>query len=343
MPENDLPLVHLPLICVDMGTTRTRVWITANGQVTASLDSDFGARDSDPNYPAELEARLTELIDAAIEKASLEGPTARPRFVVASGMITSKQGLREIPHQLAPAGLEELASGVQIFQTPLSTARNLTWALIPGIRTSPCGQADRENIAEADIMRGEETLAIGLLRSNRLQPQHLLITLGSHWKAIAIDRSARIAASRTTITGELIHVTQTETLLANSLPTGKPTTLDDDWLNAGSEEVRRNGLTRALFCIRLLDQAESGTPEQRLSYLYGAFIEQELDGLERSHLLNDIKAVLLSGNPPVARAIANRLQHKGIPVEVLPEDDREAAFLSGLEAIFARSQTQSNT
>ena len=90
-----------------MGTTRTRVWITSNGQVTASLDSDFGARDSDSNYPAALEARLTELIDAAIDKASLEGPAARPRFIVASGMITSKQGLREIPHQLAPAGLED--------------------------------------------------------------------------------------------------------------------------------------------------------------------------------------------------------------------------------------------
>ena len=215
MPENQLPLV-----CVDMGTTRTRVWITSNGQVTASLDSDFGARDSDSNYPAALEAQLTELIDAAIDKASLEGPAARPRFIVASGMITSKQGLREIPHQLAPAGLEELAAGVQVFQTPLSTSRALTWALIPGIRISTKGYPARQNIAEADVMRGEETLAAGLLRTGRLQPQHVLFTLGSHWKAIAIDRSARIAASRTTVTGELIHVTQTETLLASSLPSG---------------------------------------------------------------------------------------------------------------------------
>ena len=325
-----------------MGTTRTRVWITTNGQVTASLDSDFGARDSDPSYPAALEARLTELIEAAIEKASLEGPAARPRFVVASGMITSQQGLREVAHQLAPAGLEELAAGVQVFQTPLSTSRDLTWALIPGIRTSTKGYAARQNIAEADVMRGEETLAAGLLRTGRLQPQHVLFTLGSHWKAIAIDRSARIAASRTTVTGELIHVTQTETLLASSLPSGKPTTLDDDWLTAGAEEVRRNGLTRALFCIRLLDQSQTGTAEQCLSYLYGAFLEQELDGLERSHFLDHTKAALISGNPPVARAMANRLQHKGLTVEILPEDDREAAFLGGLEAIFARSQTLSS-
>ena len=337
MPDNNLPLV-----CVDMGTTRTRVWITSDGQATASLDSDFGARDSDPNYPAALEARLTELIEAAIEKSLLGGATARPKFIVASGMITSKQGLREVPHQLAPAGLEELAAGVQVFQTPLSTQKNLTWALVPGIHTSPGSPVTRQNIAEADIMRGEETLAVGLLRTGRLQPRHALLTLGSHWKWISTDRESRIAASRTTITGELIHVTQIDTLLASSLSSRKPTEFDDDWLAAGSDEARRSGLTRALFCIRLLDQAQTGSPDQRLSYLYGVFIEQELAALHHAHLLDEVKAVLISGNPPVARAIANRLQREGLSVEVLPEDDREAAFLSGLEAIFNRSQATHN-
>ena len=41
--------------------------------------------------------------------------------------------------------------------------------------------------------------------------------------------------------------------------------------------------------------------------------------------------------------MANRLQRKGFTVEVLPEDDREAAFLGGLEAIFTRSQILSTT
>ena len=63
-----------------------------------------------------------------------------------------------------------------------------------------------------------------------------LLNLGSHWKAIGLDAQGRIAASVTSLAGELIHVAQTETILASSVPHERPQGIDRPWMESGMRE-----------------------------------------------------------------------------------------------------------
>ena len=110
-------------------------------------------------------------------------------------------------------------------------------------------------------------LLVGLHALGLIEPQSTLLNLGSHWKVIEFDARARIASSVTSMTGELIHTAQTQTILAGSVPQTRPDALDQTWLEAGMREQRRSGLARALFCVRLLEQGSDGSAEQRLSFL----------------------------------------------------------------------------
>src|SRR5262249_23441578 len=140
--------------------------------------------------------------------------------------------------------------------------------LVPGARSGPRG-CDQETVGTTDVMRGEETLVIGLSALSLLKPRSTLLNLGSHWKAIQFDQFSRIASSVTTMTGELIHAAQTQTILASSVPQSRPDVIDRTWLEAGMREQRRSGLARALFCVRLLEQGSDGSAAQRLSFLIG--------------------------------------------------------------------------
>jgi len=312
-----------PIFCVDMGTTRTRAWLTVGADIEAHGAADFGIRNVATGESKQwLEQQLCTLLDetyAARRTASL----ACPNRIAAAGMITSAQGIAEVPHVEAPAGAPELAASIHHHQ--LSTRADWSLLLVPGVRTGPLA-AGREATLDTDIMRGEETLCIGLLQTGALQPNAALLNLGSHWKWIAIDAEKRIASSRTSLTGEMIHAVQSNTLLAASLPQHRPEAFDPDWVDLGFREAQRSGLGRALFCIRLLDQKNQATPAQRLSFLYGAFLHDEIE-----HLPPRKQPILISGPPGLARLWQHYLP--GISVDLLEESARESAYLHGLRSL----------
>ncbi len=324
-----------PLVCVDMGTTRTRAWVLQGEDIVSYEEAEFGARDGGLEGQQTLAYRVSSLVENAIRHACSSGLIDRPKFVVGAGMITSKQGLREVPHLSAPVSLSDLALGVITLRLP--EINDLQLALIPGVRTVRPHPTESGKLLLADVIRGEETLCIGLTSEGRLLPNDVLVTLGSHWKWIWIDDALRISGSHTTLTGELIHVTQKNTLLASALPEIRPEYLDPLWMQAGSDEARKSGLTRALFCVRLLDQMHEGSPDERLAFLYGIFLESEMDTIQRSKLCDNSKRILVSGHPSLADAFAERLKACDMEVEILSEQEREKAFLKGILAVFRQS------
>jgi 2-keto-3-deoxy-galactonokinase len=161
-----------------------------------------------------------------------------------------------------------------------------------------------------------------------------MLNLGSHWKWIWLDGRKCVSRSRTALTGELIHVTQAHTLLASALPSERPETLHTEWLHRGGREARKSGLSRALFCVRLLEQAGQGTAAERLSYLYGAFLETEMLALEHDQSLRGVESVCITGPTPLANAWKEKLQAVIGKVEVIDEADRDEAYLEGLRRLF---------
>jgi 2-dehydro-3-deoxygalactonokinase len=186
-------------------------------------------------------------------------------------------------------------------------------------------------------MRGEETLLIGLHSLGLLQPRSTLLNLGSHWKVIDFDGHARIASSLTSMTGELIHAAQTQTILAGSVPQMRPEACDRDWLEAGMREQRRSGLARALFCVRLLEQGSDGSAEQRLSFLIGAFLASDMDAMVSRGLFDREREVVITGGGAIAEAWRDALAQLSMRAVILGDADVERGLLAGCCSVFSHA------
>ena len=324
---------RLCAVYVDMGTTNTRVWLAHEDKVVARASATVGVRDTARDGSnARVRTALSDLIAEVRAQADRVQPSVVPWCVAAAGMITSQLGLVEVPHVEAPAGPAELAARVERHYFPDVT--DLPVLLVPGVRSGP-SRYDAETVGAADVMRGEETLCVGLVALGLLGPGGTLLNLGSHWKAIRLDAEGRIASSITSIGGELIHAAQTQTILASAVPHERPSVLDGRWVEAGMREQRRSGLGRALFCVRLLEQASESTPEERLAFLVGAFIAADLDALVAGRMLTADAAVVITGGGALAAAWRHALSHISISAITLTDAEVERALLTGLRYAIA--------
>jgi 2-dehydro-3-deoxygalactonokinase len=302
----------------DGGTTRTRATAARGEEILFRAVRDVGARDV---ARAGAAAPLAEAVEALVLEAARACADAGVELAgaVAAGMITSPQGLVEVPHVRAPAGAAELAAGAA--RRPLG-ATGLTLHLVPGVRGGP-DRASTADVLAVDVMRGEEVLALGCARLGLLPATGgALLSLGSHWKALAVDHSeqARIVGSTSTLSGELVHAVATTTVLASALPRAWPQTLDElsaDVL-AGARAARAAGLSRALYAVRLLELREpASTPERRLAFTLGAAVAADEDVL----VPRGTSAVTVVGSGPALRALS--------------DEDASRAFRAGCLAVLA--------
>jgi 2-dehydro-3-deoxygalactonokinase len=325
--------VETCLICVDAGTTNTRVWLTAGDHVIARAQTGVGVRDTARDgSSARLRGALRELINQVRDDSRHRGFAESPDCVIAAGMFTSPLGLAEVPHVPAPADLNDLAAATRRYSFPDIT--DLPILLIPGVRSGP-RECELETVGATDVMRGEETLCVGLAAIGLLKPRGTLLNLGSHWKVIRFDQDARIASSVTSMSGELIYVTQTQTILAGSVPQSRPTALYPTWLEAGMREQRRSGLARALFCVRLLEQGSDGSAEQRLSFLIGAYLASDIDAMVSRGLINPGSAVVIAGGGVIADAWRDALVASSVSATTLNDMEVENAILTGFQRVFS--------
>jgi len=137
------------------------------------------------------------------------------------------------------------------------------------------------------------------------------------------------------MTGELIHAAQTQTILASSVPQTRPDLIDQTWLEAGMREQRRSGLPRALFCVRLLEQGSDGSPEQRLSFLIGAFLASDMDAMLSRRSFDPEGEVVITGGGVIAEAWRCALAQNSMRAIALGDSEVENATLTGLRRVFS--------
>jgi 2-keto-3-deoxy-galactonokinase len=89
--------------------------------------------------------------------------------------------------------------------------------------------------------------------------------------------------------------------------------------------------------VRLLALKNRGTPEERFSFLLGAFVASDLDPLVGCGVLVGNTQIVISGNPLIAQAWSYALGTMGIRALVATEEQTEKAFLTGLIRICAQS------
>ncbi len=255
----------------------------------------------------------------------------RPDAVVAAGMITSGLGLHEVKHVQAPASLDDLAGHVESCWFD-NIAEPVYF--LPGVRSGPT-ETTFQNVDELDIMRGEETEIFGVIdEPNRWLPL-LYVHLGSHTKLVRIDSQHRIAASASTLAGELAYALQEETILRSSLGRSISSSFNETVFQSGWDNCEKLGITRALFQIRLLD-LYSDNQSDLSSFFLGILLREEFRCFKAFSNGFSLRSVILSGLPHLQSAWRYVLERSGMSVEVMTAGDTEVAFLNGLWRIFLR-------
>src|SRR3989442_5560456 len=111
-------------------------------------------------------------------------------------------------------------------------------------------------------------------------------------------RSSREISCQAIISFHAISCKFADRMFARDRETSR---LNHEWLAAGMAQQRRSGLSRALFCVRLMGLANQGTAADRFSFLVGAFIADDLDALMAQGNLTANTQVAISGNQATAR------------------------------------------
>lgn len=300
------------IITLDTGTTNSRVilWNEWRERV-ASANAPVGVRNTaiDGNNSCLKEAVKSCLV-AVLQKSGVE--YSEVKCVIASGMITSNVGLVEIPHLIAPVGIEEIAEGTK--PVVLSDVCPLPIWFIPGVKNFG-EQVTLDNFESMDIMRGKEVESVGILQSYDIDTPIILVLPGSHTKFVSVDEEGRIVGCLTSIAGELLASITNDTIIADAV--GKKfvekETYDKEMTLLGYRTAAKVGLSRACFSGRILNQFTISDKMKIANFVLGASLQNDIQAIKNSSSVEVGKktTMIVSGKSPLREAIIDILNEDG--------------------------------
>jgi len=317
---------------IDGGTTNTRVRVLRNDQVIGKACAPVGVRNTAISGSKDI---LFDALRRAIREA-LDAVGIREEdlaLVTASGMITSNVGIYEVPHISTPAGLEELAAGSRLVKIP--QLMDVPILFIPGIKNNYNVGERGENLEAMDIMRGEETEALGVLEVLPLKGPLTMILPGSHTKIIKINERNQIAGCLTTMAGEIFSTLATETILADAIPPNLVSRVDPEMIARGAAISRRVGLTRGCFSTRIMSQFMPANGDQLANFLLGVVLGQDLIAIKNSRAcaFNRQEKIVIGGPSPLRLALYTLLaQEPGVKDKLVLLDDATVEISTALGA-----------
>lgn len=251
-------------VSCDWGTSNFRLRLV-NGRVQREVRTDEGTSKL-AAAGGDRPSAFKDVLAAGLRK--LKAPSTLP--VVVSGMASSTIGWKELPYARVPFAFD---------------GRNAVWAkieprvyLVSGLRT------------DSEILRGEETEAIGLVSMlGREMPFEAVFVLpGTHSKHLDVNPGG-ISGFRTFMTGELFDVLSRQSVLRHSTDPAAP--VDKAAFLEGVEESTKRPITGALFRVRTRQVLDRKSVPSNTSFLSGLLIGTELGTLRDS----DIAIVLAAG------------------------------------------------
>lgn len=286
-------------ILIDAGTTNVRVTLlNSDGQAADVYREEAGVRhtaiDGDNHR---LKAALKNGIEALLAKNKLD--PSQIESCIAYGMITSNVGLMEIPHCVAPIDRHGLHQAM--VSRRFEDVAPFPMTFIPGVRNRR-EAVTLENLDAQDMMRGEETEAVGLYKLIGKAEPCLLVLPGSHNKFIAMDGRGAILGCMTSISGELLDALTFHTILSEAVEHRfvAPEGYDRALALAGARAYEL-GMGRAAFMGRILRTLGGYTAQQSANFLLGVAM-----GMDRQALAHFISGfglerpvVYVAGKEPV--------------------------------------------
>jgi len=246
----------------DWGTSNFRLRLVhlPSLEVTGELRTADGIDRLEGDDPDRF---ATYLIDRINELSCSEDQASEiPLWI--SGMASSSIGWRELDYARLPFPLDGSGAVVAALG-PLSENHPCPVRLVSGLRS------------EDDVLRGEETEALGLLKLlGRTGEETLLILPGTHSKHLQA-RGGELTSLRTFMTGELYAILSRHSILRHTVE--EPETLVglEDAFVEGVRSGARDGLSGGLFAARTRQVLGGKAPRENGAYLSGLLLSAELE------------------------------------------------------------------
>jgi len=313
---------------VDMGTTNTRLTLAdSSGRIRSSAKGKFGVKDSAATGSREILVKgLNRLTEQVSQKSGIS--LGEINYMICSGMITSEIGLIDIPHRIAPVGVDDLAVHAQELSMPEILPSPIIF--IPGIKNR-VEHPSVDTLEEMDFMRGEETQAFGAIELYAIEVPVTFMFLSSHTKMVDVDENSCVTRSFTTLSGQIFNAFRFQTFLASSIPEKNPTYIHQESLFQGVKAGQRNGILRASLMIRFMDTLIQSSPEERFAFLEGIIIESDIKAIKNSYPCMRRRVVILGDRLRSEAYIAafRALIDPSLECMYLGEDSMDRAALHG--------------
>ena len=284
------------MIAIDWGTSSFRAYrLSAQGGLVEKREATLGILAvPDGNFAAALESQVGDWLDDG------DAP------VLMSGMIGSRQGWKEAPYAVCPAGEAEIATGM----VDVSWGDGRRAWIVPGLSC-------RDSAGIPDVLRGEETQLLGVLSD--LPRNSIWVCLpGTHSKWVRLEER-RIVEFSTHMTGEVFAIMRQHSILGRMM---REAQVDEEAFADGVVRARDpGGLLHHLFGVRSAGLFGQLPDESSASYLSGLLIGHELASIPR---LSETVYVLASEQ--LAARYVQALSTCGISALVLDSD----AVVNGL-------------
>jgi len=241
--------------------------------------------------------------------------------ILASGMITSEFGLRELKHTTAPVGCEELHDVMEeVFLPEISV---VPFVFMRGVRLRG------ETLETTDMMRGEETELMGIWEG-----EGIYILPGSHSKIIKTDASGRILDFKTMLTGEMAAALSQNTILKDAVDLAVSEIMPE-YLMRGFAYCEKKGINEALFKVRILKNLFAKTPVECYSFFMGVLLCGEIHGI----LQEKPKKIIIGGKKQFREAIQILLKELSeTEVVCLTEEQVEDSSALGMIKIYEKKE-----
>jgi len=234
-------------IALDWGTSSFRAYLlNSDGTIRETITAPHGIL-------AVKDAAFDETLETHI------GHWDKALLIMASGMITSRQGWVELPYVACPANLKSVAAAVQ----PHTSKQGRKLFFVPGISyRSPDGIRD--------VIRGEETQVLGASQGGH----EYFVTPGTHCKWIDVS-NGEIKTFSTYMTGEVFALLKNHSILGKLMTgeTSNPAAFEQGVCTGIKDPA---GFLHRIFSTRTLALFNEMPIDHLSSYLSGQVIGTEI-------------------------------------------------------------------
>ncbi len=289
-----------PLIALDWGTTRARAFlISETGEVLQRRIADQGIQSVPAGgYPAAFETLAGDFRRAAPDAS-----------ILLAGMVGSRNGWIEAAYVACPASPEEIAAAA--IQVELD--KNTTATILPGLS---CDEG------AFDVMRGEETLIVGLGLTDGIA---CLPGTHSKWAEIKGGRITRFASF---MTGEVYGLLRDSSILSRLAEAPAGTDTVEGAARGRAAVSRAGGLLNSIFASRTEVLAGRMPGGAVGPYLSALLVGQEIAGAQA--LFGHSAEVHLVADGALGESYGGELEAAGLKVRTVTP---EAAFIAGVRRL----------